>query len=273
MAEDPRHTQEDRQWTIGAGLVAGGFLLFSALFAFVILPVAQSRGAGIDAWTAICRSLGLAPGTPAQPQPTSTSVAAPVSIVTWTPATLAVLARADPRPGAAVAAEVCVDCHGENGYAEDLANPHLIGQSAAAIYKQLNDYRSGARSHKDMTRISRELAPAQLAQMAAFYAGSSSRQALGRRFQFPNEQIRKIAEQGDASRGLPPCESCHARGSGGPIETPAIFGQNQDYLAGQLRMYRSGERRNDLYMRMRTIAAKLTEAEIDQLAEYYQGFP
>jgi hypothetical protein len=39
-------------------------------------------------------------------------------------------------------------------------------------------------------------------------------------------------------------------------------------------MYASGERRNDVYARMRIIAAKLTPSEIEGLATYYRaGFP
>ena len=49
---------------------------------------------------------------------------------------------------------------------------------------------------------------------------------------------------------------------GGPIETPTLTGQHQAYLANQLRLYRSGARRNDVYRRMREIAAELTDAEI-----------
>jgi hypothetical protein len=36
-------------------------------------------------------------------------------------------------------------------------------------------------------------------------------------------------------------------------------------------MYAAGERRNDVYGRMRTIAAKLTPTEIDGLAAYYRA--
>jgi hypothetical protein len=36
-------------------------------------------------------------------------------------------------------------------------------------------------------------------------------------------------------------------------------------------MYASGDRRNDVYGRMRTIAARLTPAEIDGLATYYRA--
>jgi cytochrome c553 len=36
-------------------------------------------------------------------------------------------------------------------------------------------------------------------------------------------------------------------------------------------MYASGERRNDVYARMRAIAAKLTAGEIDGLSRYYSA--
>jgi len=39
----------------------------------------------------------------------------------------------------------------------------------------------------------------------------------------------------------------------------------------QLKTYGAGERRNDVYGRMRTIAAKLTPTEIDGLAVYYRA--
>ena len=35
--------------------------------------------------------------------------------------------------------------------------------------------------------------------------------------------------------------------------------------------YRAGTRRNDVYQRMRTIAGRLTDEEIQALAAYYQG--
>jgi hypothetical protein len=36
-------------------------------------------------------------------------------------------------------------------------------------------------------------------------------------------------------------------------------------------MYASGERRNDVYARMRVIAAQLTPREIDGLSRYYSA--
>ena len=55
--------------------------------------------------------------------------------------------------------------------------------------------------------------------------------------------------------------------SGGPIETPVLAEQRDEYLIQQLKLYASGERRNDVYARMRLIASRLTEDEIKGLAD------
>jgi cytochrome c553 len=83
--------------------------------------------------------------------------------------------------------------------------------------------------------------------------------------------IVQLVELGDPRRNIPPCASCHRAGAGGPIETPVLAEQQAEYLAQQLRLYASGERRNDVYARMRTIAAQLTAQEIDGLAAYYRA--
>jgi cytochrome c553 len=81
----------------------------------------------------------------------------------------------------------------------------------------------------------------------------------------------RLVELGDPSRNIPPCASCHRPGSGGPIETPILSEQGNEYIVLQLKMYATGDRRNDVYGRMRAIAAKLTPAEIDGLAVYYRA--
>ena len=83
--------------------------------------------------------------------------------------------------------------------------------------------------------------------------------------------IVRLIELGDPSRNIPPCASCHRPGSGGPIEAPILAEQVQEYIVRQLKLYASGERHNDVYGRMRIIAAKLTPGEIDGLAAYYRA--
>jgi cytochrome c553 len=78
-------------------------------------------------------------------------------------------------------------------------------------------------------------------------------------------------ELGDPKRNIPPCAACHRYDDGGPIEAPILSEQRQEYLMSQLKMFASGQRRNDVYGRMRAIAAKLTDEERNGLAAYYRA--
>ncbi|HEV2365595.1 MAG TPA: c-type cytochrome [Caulobacteraceae bacterium] len=268
MAE-PFYRRE--RWSFVAGAIVAAVSLFSIGFGLFILPVLQAPNAGIDPWTAICRAMGVKPGTPAQPQPPVSAVAAPVSQVRWTPKTLAVLAAADPRPGAALSVSLCSACHGDQGVSPSPLYPHLSGQSAEAIFKQLSDFRSGARVNPMMSPVAQGLTEDQLAEVAAYYAHYTRNAVLGARYEVPDPEMARLAHRGDPSRRIPPCEACHARGVGGAPEAPVLWGQQQAYLQRQLDAFASGDRHNDVYRRMRDIAQRLTPDERARLAEYYQG--
>jgi cytochrome c553 len=268
-----RDERAERRWGVAAAAVVAGALAFSAFFGFIVLPLAQAPGAGIDPWTAICRAVGLKPGTPARPQPPVSAVAQPVSQVVWSPHTLAILASADQRPGAELASGLCASCHGEDGLIYSDQFPKLAGQSPAAIYKQLSDFRSGARVNDQMTAIAQSLTTDQLAQVAAYFGHQRAGAILGRGYFDPDSNhVPRLVGRGDPARRIPPCEACHAAGAGGPIEAPVIAGQNAAYLERQLLAFRTGQRRNDVYQRMRDIAARLRPEEIHSVAQTYEGF-
>jgi cytochrome c553 len=246
-------------------------LLTGVVLGVLIIPVVQGRSDGIDAFTAICRALGILPGSPARQQIPDRTPPTPVSQVVWTPQVLQILADAKPERGRAKAQEVCVACHGEQGVSVSPDYPNLAGQSGAAIYKQLNDYRTGSRTNQLMTGIAKALDEATLADVAAYYAGQPKRNPNPETLADAPAEIVRLVELGDPNRNIPPCAACHRPGSGGPIEAPILAEQGREYIALQLKMYASGERRNDVYGRMRTIAAKLTPAEINGLAAYYRA--
>lgn len=261
----------DRPWRIWASVTVVSILLTGVLLGAIIIPVIQGRAAGLDAYTAICRALGLLPGSPAQPQPVDRTPPSPVSQVSWTPEVLKVLARGDVERGRAKATEVCVACHGEQGVSTLPNVPHLNGQSTAAIYKQLHDYRTGSRVNEQMTEIAKALDEDVIADVAVYFAGQPKRNpnpaTLGRQ----GAHIESLVEHGDPTRALAPCAACHRTGSGGPIETPVLAEQGDEYLAQQLQMFASGKRRNDVYARMRTIASRLSPEEVKGLAAYYRA--
>src|SRR6516164_1387189 len=165
----------DQPWRIWASVAVIGIGLFGALLGVVIIPIVQGRGMGLDAYTAICRALGILPGSPARPQPADRTPPTPVSQVIWTPEVLQVLAGANPERGRAKVLEVCVACHGEQGISVSPEFPHLNGQSGAAIYKQLHDYRTGSRVHPQMTEIAKALDEPVIADVAAYDAGQPKR--------------------------------------------------------------------------------------------------
>ena len=71
---------------------------------------------------------------------------------------------------------------------------------------------------------------------------------------------------------MPACSGCHSPdGAGIPAQYPRLAGQHAEYTVAQLKAFRSGERANDPNKMMRMIAAKLTDREIQALAEYIAG--
>src|SRR6516164_1129084 len=256
----------DRPWRTWASIAVLAIALGGVLLGVLIIPVVQGRSGGIDAYTAICRALGILPGSPARQQVPDRTPPTPVSKVVWTPDLLQILAAAKPERGFAKAQEVCVACHGEQGVSGAPEFPNLAGQSGAAIYKQLNDYRTGSRTHPLMTDIAKALDEPVIADVAAYYAGQPQRNPNPLTLAESPPTIVQLVELGDPRRNIPPCAACHRAGAGGPIETPVLAEQRAEYIVQQLRLYASGERHNDVYARMRTVASRLTDDEIAGLA-------
>ena len=243
------------------------------LLGVVIIPVVQGRSAGIDAYTAICRALGILPGSPAQPQPVDRTPPTPVSQVVWTPDVLQILADAEagtgPRKGAgglrrlprrnrACRPRRSFRIWPVNRARRSTSSSTTIGQAAARI--QL------------MTDIAKALDEPTFADIAAYYAAQPKRNPNPVTLAESPAAIVRLVELGDPSRNIPPCASCHRPGSGGPIETPdPRRARSRNTSSCSCKLYASGERRNDVYGRMRIIAAKLTPAEIEGLAAYYRA--
>ena len=61
-------------------------------------------------------------------------------------------------------------------------------------------------------------------------------------------------------------------GAGNPASNfPSLSGQHATYIKNQLNAFRKGERANDAGKMMRNVAAKMTDAEIEAVAEYIAG--
>lgn len=261
----------DRRWRLYASAAVGAAVVLAAVLGLLLIPAGQRENAGLTFYEAVCRAIGLTPGSPAEAQTVSKAVSLPVSQVSWDPEVMRILASGNTKKGAQLAARTCAACHGDKGLSQTNI-PSLAGQSPYAIYKQLHDYRTGARAHPQMTGVAKALEVTDLAAVAAYFAEASKEYtAIGGRDLLGEKNIEQLAWEGDSRRRIPACLSCHLNGVGGPIETPVIIGQNREYMVQQLNAYADGTRKNDVYGRMRDISRKLTPEERAELARFFQG--
>lgn len=83
---------------------------------------------------------------------------------------------------------------------------------------------------------------------------------------------RLIATAGASDQGIPACDVCH--GPRAIDRYPRLAGQHGAYAAGQMRLWKSGGRREgELAAIMSPIAQRLTDEQIDAVAAYYDGLP
>lgn len=261
MSEDRLFSFANRWFTTTVGITVAMFL-FSVIVGFVLLPYAQSDSRLNTLWDQICSAAGFPVSRSARQ-----SVSPPFAVST---------ARSDiadlRQPPAsfigrgATLAQKCAICHGPTGISRADA-PNLAGQYAFAIYKQLQDFKTGARANAIMSPFAAGMTEQDMRDLAAYYA------YLPR---LPEERsvsripAPAIVVSGAPMRGIAPCGACH-----GDIESklgaPWIGGQPAAYIKAQLAAFASGGRHNDTSQQMRNVARSMTPEEIDAAAHYYES--
>jgi cytochrome c553 len=262
--KDPKKPTAKRSFTSQAVVVIGATAVLAWGISLIVVP---AMNAGDDGFFAsICRSIGIPVVT------AKGKLVGGMSSVILDKAALNSLDGADPKKGETLAADYCVSCHDVNGLSSDPATvPSITGQSARAIYKQVWDMKSGARINETMKPVVDSLDDAQIRDLAAYYSTLPRRNHAAADWPEVSAATADLVAKGSAARGLPPCAACHDPRTGGPIEAPLLVGQYPAYVANQLRRYASGERKNDLFARMREIAAKMSDKEISEVAKYYDS--
>lgn len=181
------------------------------------------------------------------------------------------LAVGDPAAGEALSG-TCAGCHGPAGVSSNPEWPNLAGQHARYIAKQLSDYKKGTeRNNAIMAGLAAALSEQDMQDLGAFYASKPAPQGAA------DPELVALGEEiyrgGNADSGVAACIGCHGpAGVGDPLAGfPRLSGQHATYTAAQLRMFRSGERANDMNQMMRNVAAALTDEEIEAVSSYVQG--
>ncbi|WP_206198568.1 c-type cytochrome [Zoogloea dura] len=189
--------------------------------------------------------------------------------------------KGDPVAGARKSDEErCQECHGADGHgfgqsaSSEGRHPKLAGQPAEYIVKQIADFRSGARKHDVMTLMARTVEPADILDIAAYFASQKPMKGEGAA---GNPLGRRLYESGDAARGVDACIACHGPAGQGiaglGAAAPRIGGQEWRYLEKQLLDWRSGERRNSRDGVMNRVTRGLSDEELRALTDYLAAQP
>jgi cytochrome c553 len=166
---------------------------------------------------------------------------------------------------------VCAGCHGADGNSVNPQWPKLAGQYSKYIYKQLRDFKRKARVNVIMNAQAADLSDQDMRNLAAYFSAQAISPSTS------DVQKLRLGETiyrgGVAARGVPACTGCHhPAGIGNAAAVfPKLSYQHAPYVANQLRAFRSGKRANDPAGMMRTIAGRLTDREINAVAQYISG--
>jgi cytochrome c553 len=187
-----------------------------------------------------------------------------------------VAVKGDPAKAQQLVTQVCAACHGADGNSAIPANPSLAGQHPEYVFKQLNNFKAqggkpAQRPSPVMTAMVANLSTDDMANLAAYFGAQEAKPREAR-----NAELVKLGQSiyrgGILGRGVPACGACHGpAGAGIPAQFPRVSGQHAQYTGDQLKAFRAGTRANDPNRMMRTIAGKLSDHEIDALAQYMQG--
>lgn len=190
-------------------------------------------------------------------------------------------AWADSRAGAALAQQggpgisACVSCHGTRGEGQAASGfPRLAGQPQAYLLKQLQAFAEGTRKNPVMEPIARALNPQQKRDLADHYAGLPGWRAPPKTAA-PDPAAGpgpRLATTGNWDKGIPACFACHGPGGAGIApHFPAIAGQPRAYTRTQLKAWQAGTRSNDPQGLMKSVADRMTDADIEAISRYLEN--
>jgi len=180
-------------------------------------------------------------------------------------------AAGDPAKAQGIVNQVCAACHSIDGNSLLPANPSLAGQHPEYLFKQLTEFKSGTRVNAVMTGMVANLTAEDMRNLAAYISAQIPKQMAAKNQDLVT-QGRKLYRGGNAANGLAACAGCHSpNGAGIPAQYPRLASQHAEYVAAQLKAFRTGDRANDPLEMMQSIAVKLTDKDIAALAEYISG--
>ena len=177
--------------------------------------------------------------------------------------------KVDLAKGAASYAAVCVACHGADGNSTVPLQPNLAQQHPEYTFKQLLEFKSGARKDPVMQGFAATLSEADARNIAWWLASQKAKPGFAKEKDLVMTGER-IYRGGIPDRHIPACAGCHSpNGAGIPAQYPRLSGQHADYTVKQMVAFRDGTRANNAVMQ--GVAAKMNDREIKAVSDYIAG--
>lgn len=153
--------------------------------------------------------------------------------------------------------------------------PRLAGLNVQYIEHQLESFKNGTRKNDVMQPIVAALSDDERKTIANYYADMTAPKAEAE----PAAPAAiaagaKLAATGDWPKGMPGCGQCHgAAGLGVGATFPRLAGQSATYIENALQSWKAGDRKNDPMGLMASVASKLNDDQIKNVAAYYESPP
>ena len=251
-------------WFAASVGITAAIAIVAAVVGFVWLPLQHPGERFKDVWDAICSAAGLVRNASSSVQIVRADYL--TTSVEIDPQMLQGASAESIGRGATLALR-CTMCHGARGLSQ-ADTPNLAGQYPVTIYKELVDFKTGARASAVMAPLVADLSDADMRDLAAYYASLPRVTSSGTTAGEPP----LIVASGAPLRGIAPCGACH-----GEVDSKAsaawLEGQPAIYLRTQLGAFATGARHNDIGEQMRNIARRMTAAEIAAASEFYANRP
>ena len=252
------------QWFTRSVGITAAIAIAAAVVGFVWLPLQHPGERFKGVWDAICSAAGLVRNVPSGAQIVRADYL--TTSVEIDPQMLGGASAESIGRGATLALR-CTMCHGARGLSQ-ADTPNLAGQYPVTIYKELVDFKTGARTSAVMAPLVADLSDADMRNLAAYYAYLPRVSApLAGAGEPP-----RIVASGAPLRGIAPCGACH-----GEVDSKAsaawLEGQPAIYLRTQLEAFTTGARHNDIGEQMRNIARRMTPDEIAAASRFYADRP
>jgi cytochrome c553 len=251
-------------WFAASIGVVGAIAVLALVAGFIILPYATTNAPFLNLWDAICSAAGVPRISINSESPKSAIV---TSNVVMNPQMFGPTDTRSVGRGATLAMQ-CAICHGSNRTSQ-VDTPNLEGQPGAAVYKELRDFKAGARANAVMSPFAIKLSEQDMLDLAAYYSYLPRQPGT-----HPDStvDIPHVVARGAPMRNIPTCSSCHDLNSI-KLGTPWLDGQSAVYIKAQLQAFASSTRRNDISQQMRNIARQMTSDEMNEAARYYAAQP